>query len=218
MKFTHIALALATTLLSCQHAMASSLGLEAEDALVGWRNSSNSSDNMAKAADYPSKKVRCGNKLYPSHPQQTLKEYHLQEWSPYDGSKLPANSRVCLVRTNGGNHSCIAPDYAEHVVISDLFVDACGEYYRGFEEIAFLHQDESMGTLFSPGRTMYPTKNSEFAKDMSVGGTYAVPLSKFIKIAAPFPEDIQKAELNIQQALQSGFSYDPKSHTFTEPK
>lgn len=181
---------------------------------TGW------ADPSTAVARYPSVRVQCrGEYLYPSHPQQDLKIYHVYRQAAYEAGKLKKTDRACLIHSNGKNSSgeeyCLRADVVSDVILSDVFTDACGHLYRGFVEKIFLDQDENMGTLISPGRTMYPNPRSEYSKDMISGGTYRVSVHGFVKIGTLFPGDAQRVRDLRKQAL-ADFRYDSSSHLYSE--
>lgn len=73
-----------------------------------------------------------------------------------------------------------------------------------------------MGTLMSPGRTMYPNEKSAFPEnDFVSGGTYAVPKSRFLKLTSPFPGDVEKSK-ELREEAAAGYKYNPSTHLFSE--
>ena len=118
-------------------------------------------------------------RLWPTHPQQYTKEYLHAVYANYDTHKLPINSGACR-RPNPTRRFCIQSTWANMIVMSDTFADACGHSYRGYWLVTFLDSDESMGTLLSKGRTVYPKPNAQFAGDFEEGQTYSVPQSEFL--------------------------------------
>lgn len=130
--------------------------------------------------------------LYPTHPQQDLKTYHVVAYGSYDHFRVDAESNVCLTKSLGrnsaGKKTCLRADTVEHAVLSDTYRDACGNLYRGIWKVTFLRQDDNMGTLFSKGRVMYQKTGSEFL-DMYVAGTYAVSAKDFLFLSPLFPGD-----------------------------
>ncbi len=186
--------------------------------LITWHDSSGETEGSPDFNTYPSKSLRCGNTLYPTHPQQSLKLYSISQWGEFDMNRVDAeDSHVCLVKTNrsSGKQSCLRTDTAITVVLSDVFMDRCGELYRAFKEISFVKQDETMGTLFSPGRTTYRDPKSEFSQSYISGGTYAVPANIFAKIGPPLRSDIEKIEELRSEAMATHY-YDPQSHLFIQ--
>lgn len=151
--------------------------------------------------------------LYPTHPQEYSKTYHVFRIAVYDAGTVPAKSHTCKVHSNSEKPYCLLADTYEYAVISDIFQDACGGLYRGFWNVGFLKQDDNMGYLLSKGRTIYPKPNSEFAGDVEEGQTYAVDQSDFLLLAAPFPGDKEAAAKLASQALAT-HDFDPHTHLF----
>lgn len=124
--------------------------------------------------------LECRDKrLWPTHPQQYTKEYLHAVYANYDTHKLPINSSACR-RPNPTRRYCLQSTWANMIVMSDTFEDACGHRYRGYWLVAFLDSDESMGTLLSKGRTVYPKANAQFSGDYEEGQTYPVPQTDFL--------------------------------------
>ena len=185
-------------------------------ALSVWQDSPDFTDPSIDLQKYPSSKITCddGN-LYPTHPQQTLKKYHVHRWAGYDQNKLKPDETAC-VRPSSMGTFCVRGDIAYDVILSDTFEDRCGNLYRGFEQVSFLGQDETMGTLVSPGRTIYPKPHSEFIGEFISGGTYAVPIARFMKIGPVLPTDIEQIQKGREQALGVTHSYDTTTHLYSE--
>ena len=152
--------------------------------------------------------------LYPSHPQQSTKTYHVFRVAVYDQAEVEAGSRLCRVRTHQAQPRCLMSDVFEYAVLSDLFRDACGGLYRGVWNVKALKQDDSMGTLFSKGRVMEPKPNSPFEGDMDEGPTYAVDRSDFLFLAPPFPGDAEQVATLAAQAAP--LELNPSTHLFAK--
>lgn len=156
----------------------------------------------------------CGDKdLYPTHPQQMSKTYHVYRVANYTNNLIPANSRVCKITTNGSVKYCVQTDTFSYSVISDIYQDGCGNLYRGVWNVGFLKRDDNMGTLFSKGRTMYEKENSQFRNDMEEGQTYSLSRKDFLFLTPAFPGDKEKAQKLFQQARQTHY-YDERTRLF----
>lgn len=143
--------------------------------------------------------LRCqSRKLYPSHPYQTTKEYHAALSAEYDYTKLPANSDACQI-PNPSRRFCVRAGYAKVVLTSDLYVDECGNHYRGYWVTTYLSLHESMGTLFSKGRTAYQRLGSSFRGDYVTGNTYATEEKDFIYLTPLSSQD----RLKLNSALET---------------
>lgn len=132
-------------------------------------------------------------KLWPTHPQQTTKEYLYAVWAPYDYTRLPPRSSVCLT-PNPTRRFCQHSTWVNVVVISDTFEDQRGRLYRGYWPVYFLHTDENMGTLLSKGRTVYPKPGSTFDNDFVEGQTYEVKAGDFLFLAELLPADLRNIQ------------------------
>uniref|UniRef100_A0AAN0NLR3 Uncharacterized protein n=1 Tax=Yoonia rhodophyticola TaxID=3137370 RepID=A0AAN0NLR3_9RHOB len=93
-------------------------------------------------------------------------------------------------------------DRVHRVMLSDTYIDACGNYYRGVKSMQFLESDENMGTLFSPGRTNYRVPDTAFDERYD-GHTYPVPNVDFAFLAAILPEDMDKIATERRRARQT---------------
>lgn len=152
--------------------------------LKAWRtNRDFVIDPARKNIDLASTQLRCNtDKLWPSHPYQSTKEYHAALVADYDYTKLPANSQACTI-PNPTRRFCQRAASAKLVITSDLYVDDCGNHYRAYWLTAYMSNHESMGTLFAKGRTAYGRAGSEFRGDYVTGATYGVKMSDFISLS-----------------------------------
>lgn len=174
--------------------------------LLGWNESS---DYVITRTETPEsiKKVsiRCNkSNIWPTHPQQYTKEYHYAAWSHYDHGRLSVNSPACL-RPNPTNRFCVMATYANAIFMSDLYNDECGNTYRGYWIVNFLKSDESMGTLFAKGRTVYPKPNSEYEGEFITGDTYQIQVSDFLFFSDVTSVDLKSIELSHQNADKEGY-------------
>jgi hypothetical protein len=162
------------------------------------------------------KRFQCpqDSSLYPTHPAQTLKEYHRYDRAVYDRLQLDGRDDQCLLsqvadrrpgvrprpqatvdrvireaERTGRKIHCQLGDEVHWVVMSDTYIDACGNYYRGVKQMLFLKSDESMGTLFSAGRTSYEVQGG-FKGEQYDGATYAVRHTEFIFLAELLGNDM----------------------------
>ena len=100
-------------------------------------------------------------------------------------------------------------------MISDIYEDGCGNLYRGIWRVKFFRQEENLVTLFSPGRTILPRKNSPDLGLFEPGSTQAIESKDFLFLSPPFPGDLEKVRrLRIQ--TRSTHRYDPQTHLFTQ--
>jgi hypothetical protein len=156
--------------------------------------------------------------LYPTHPSQVLKQYHSYETARYNHLMLDGRDYECAISRLGNDHprarqpnpATVARIIAEaeasgrripcqmgevqHVVyLSDTYIDACGNYYRGVKYLSFLETDENMGTLWSPGRNTMDTGRDITAGQVD-GSTFPVPFSDFFSFAELLPGDMATIE------------------------
>lgn len=142
--------------------------------------------------------------IWPTHPQQYTKEYQAAFWSHYDHGKLSVNSPACL-RANPSNRFCVMATWADAVFMSDLYNDECGNTYRGYWLVSYLHADETMGTLFAKGRTVYPKPDSEYEGEFETGDTYFSNASDFLFFSNVTNLELQQIEMSRQNALKEGY-------------
>jgi hypothetical protein len=156
--------------------------------------------------------------LYPSQPQQSLKKYSLMQWAPYDLLKISAESPLCLRKSNpptpNAKTFCLRTDSAHRVILSDTYMDSCGNYYRGFHSLEFLGQNETMGTLFSLGRAAYPDPSTDLKGIYIDGSTYPVPIESFSKIGPLLPSDLEQILSLRSQALSHDFTWSAQDFIF----
>lgn len=141
--------------------------------------------------------------LYPSHPQQTTKNYHAALTADYLTSKLPADSVVCLIPTVNKKY-CLRSTKAHSVIMSDLYWDQCHNLYRAFWITSYPQSFENMGTLFAKGRVIFQNQNSPIAGDVVDGSTYPVDQGEFISITKASNEDFAISERYRADSLKSG--------------
>lgn len=147
--------------------------------------------------------------LYPTHPSQATKDYLHAMYSQYNHANLPPTSYACLTRTTTNRH-CLRAAIAEVVVMSDTYVDDCGNLYRGYWVTTYLKSDENMGTLFSRGRSAYPKPNAQFPGEFIDDNTYALTRDQFLLLGEILPGDGEKIRIEEARALKSGFKKNGK--------
>jgi hypothetical protein len=188
-------------------------------AIVAWHLLPDYAGRIEQPDELQEKQFDCADQnLYPTHPQQTLKAYHRYEWAEYDTNQLRGSDEACATAALNSSQPvkpCLRAHISYRVVMSDTFMNSCGQFFRGFENIEFLDANESMGTLFSPGRTSYQREHSEFPNDYVAGGTYPVPRTRFLKLVELFNGDAQAISTAKQEAL-STHTYDQLSHTYIQ--
>lgn len=145
--------------------------------------------------------INCAKKtLWPTHPQQSTKEYLHAVYANYDQARLPGGSSACEIHDRAGRF-CLRATWANLIVMSDTFEDTCGHRYRGYWLVSFLKKDDNMGTLLSKGRTVYPKPNAQWESDMEDGGTYAVEAKDFLLFTDLLAKDQTNINLMRTQAL-----------------
>lgn len=158
--------------------------------------------------------------LYPTHPQETTKLYHVFKRAQYDLRKLKADDEACAIgakyQSARGYRVCQMADALNYVVLSDTFQDACGHFYRGFWEVLFLRRNDSMGTLLSQGRTVYPKPNADFDGEMVIGPTYSLQSTTFLFLTPLFPGDMAKIEKQREKAAEN-FRFNERTLLYEAP-
>ncbi len=190
---------------------ASAEPVPSERAFIGWTD--NSDRDAVRVESLSSVEVACADQtLYPAYPQSHLKTYHEVKYGNYDHGKMTKVDEACATSGFDPKRRCLRAKILHSYILSDVFNDACGNFYRGIWQTVFFNTDESMGSLISKGRTQYEDHDSEFSGSYIDGGTYAVPSEVFLKIAPVFAGDVSKVLEFRRAALQSGFTI--KSHIF----
>lgn len=176
------------------------------DLLKFWNNNDDFTISRGEVPELIVKtEIQCAKStLWPTHPQQFTKEYHFAAWAHYDHGRLSPDSAACL-RANPTNRFCVMATYANAVVMSDTFSDECGNSYRGYWLVSYLRSDESMGTLFSKGRTVYPKPDAEFPGEFYTGDTYRVESSQFLFLSPITKEDLKQVEMSQTEAREEGY-------------
>jgi hypothetical protein len=174
--------------------------------LVGWNENPDFIVTRKESPESISKvEIQCDSKnIWPTHPQQYTKEYQFAAWSHYDQGRLSPASYACQ-RANPTNRFCVMATYANAVFMSDLYNDECGNTYRGYWLVSYLKSDESMGTLFAKGRTVYPKPNSEYEGEFQTGDTYVTKVSDYLFFSGISNLELQQIDLSRQNALKEGY-------------
>ncbi len=161
------------------------------------------------------KSLNCGDRtLWPTHPQQTTKNYLYGIYANYDHPRLPPTSHACN-RTSTNGRSCLTATWAYLFVMSDTYQDSCGNYYRGYWMVNYLKKDDNMGTLLSKGRTVYQTPGSQFRGDYETAQTYGVEAREFLFLTELEAGDMVKIRRDSEAALRTAFrkrglAFEPK--------
>lgn len=159
------------------------------------------------------KKFACKTqKLWPTHPSQATKSYLWGRYSNYKYHDLPPKSYACLM-PNPTKKFCLRGAIAKAVVMSDTFQDECGNYYRAYWLVTYFRSDESMGTLYSKGRTAVQNPKSEFKKDFIEDNSYFTQPKDFIMFGELLPGDMKKIQTEKARALKAGFKLNGLEYT-----
>jgi hypothetical protein len=112
-------------------------------AFIGWTDSS---DRDAVRVDkIPAVKIQCEDqKLYPAYPQSHLKHYHEVKLGSYDHAKMTKADEACQTAGFDPKHRCLRAKILHSYILSDVFSDACGNFYRGIWKVMFFESDESI--------------------------------------------------------------------------
>lgn len=187
-------------------------------ALVRWTDNIGPSNDVVDPLKVERRPLNCiDTNLYPTHPQQMSKVYHVALVGRYDMEKLTAEDEACAIgskyKNTRGIKMCLRADSVEYNVLSDTYADSCGNMYRGFWEVSFLQREDNMGTLFSKGRVLYEKPRAEFPKDMYVAQTYAVPVKEFLFLSPLFKDDLKNIEEQRREAEKT-HRYNPTTHLY----
>ncbi|MGZ3653036.1 MAG: hypothetical protein ACXVB9_12855 [Bdellovibrionota bacterium] len=186
------------------------------NAIIRWSDPRYEESGLPALDDLDHVDVNCHDRhLYPTHPQQRSKSYHVFRVAVYANEKLDGGSPVCKISSSGAKKYCLLADTFEYAVISDLYQDACGGLYRGVWSVGFPKKDDNMGQLFSRGRTVYPKENAEYAGDVEDGQTYPLDQKDFLFVTHPFAGDSEVAKKLAAEA-QATHTYDSVTHLFVK--
>jgi len=188
------------------------------NAIVRWADPRYEESNLPALDDLEHVDVPASchdRKLYPTHPQQRSKSYHVFRMAVYENDDLAGDSPVCKISSSGAKKYCLLADTFEYAVISDIYQDACGGLYRGVWNVGFPKKDDNMGQLFSRGRTVYTKANAEFSGDVEDGQTYPLERKDFLFLAPPFAGDAEVAKKLAAEA-QLTHTYDSVTHLFVK--
>jgi hypothetical protein len=183
--------------------------VEEETAFQGWKKNTSEQHGEILFSQLKMAKLQCDStELTPTNVGMEFKTYYNAKRGIYKDHHVSPEGSLCLIRSRGKKVFCLKSDVLLYVVISDLYQDKCGNYYRGYKEILFQKSHENMGTLFSPGRTMYQNPKSEFEGDMMYGDTYPVNWEDFLFLTEATEEEKQKLPLSKQRSIAEGFVFD----------
>ena len=189
--------------------------IEEPQAFKGWSTNKTEQHDELDLTQIETTEIQCeSQELTPSHPSMEMKLYFNAKWGRYDDRKVSPKSSLCLIQSRSKNPVCLKADTVNYVIVSDLFQDRCGNFYRGYAEVLFQRSFENMGTLFSPGRTMYQNPKSEFEGDLVSGNTYPVDSAQFFFFTKATDEEVKQIVKNKSVAARQGYSFDPEKNLY----
>lgn len=188
-------------------------------AFVDWTDRSRDEGNQ-DPSEFAKIEFACADPmLYPTHPQSSLKRYHTSKYGNYNLALLKWDDEACSIPqpkiVPAHRRGCVRADALNFHILSDIYSDKCGNLYRGYWSVIFLTKNESMGTLVSRGRTVYPRAGSEFGSDLVDGGTYAVEVKSFLFLSEVSPDERAQIEKSRTEALGSRFQFDSNTLLFS---
>jgi hypothetical protein len=188
-------------------------------AFLGWKNNPREQTDFLNFEEVKSVSINCENsRIFPTHPQMDQKKYFNAKYGSFDHFKLSTESELCLLKTKSknskGNYTCLRADRLAYVVISDLYEDSCGNFYRGYKELLFQRSHENMGTLFSPGRSMLPDPKATVEGEYIYGSTYPVESAEFYFFTEVTDQERASIKVGKKQAEKLGIRWDPQTNTF----
>lgn len=195
------------------------LEIPEKSAFLGWKEKQGWRTSNLNPFELPKTKVNCSDsRLYPTHPQQTTKEYHYFLAGQYDLKRVPGKSSVCRMSNKSSPQTparCLMTERIELALLSDTYRDLCGKFYRGYWLKMFLQKEETMGTLLSHGRTVFENPESQFINDMLDGHTYAVNVEEFLFLTDLIEGDDKEISENQNRALLYTHDLDPQTLLFS---
>ncbi len=190
-------------------------------AFTEWRPVDGYTTDALDLNKVPQISLNCSSaNLYPTHADQSTKQYHQFNYGSYDINKLKAEDPTCLLpskyKNAAGKYYCQRSDILYSTVISDTYRDLCGNQYRAFWRVTYLKQNDNMGTLFSRGRTMYQNPGSDFPGDVVLGGTYITNVKDFLFLSPLFTGDDNLIKQAFKKNQSSRIRYNPDTLLFEE--
>jgi hypothetical protein len=187
-------------------------------AFKGWERKAQEESSAVDPYAWEKASFACDRPgIFPTHPQMSLKRYHLMLVAQYDHFRLQGGDEACAIggkKPNGkGIIPCFRPDIFHYVLLSDTYQDACGHYFRGVKEIAFFRRNENMGTLFSPGRGMLRKAGSEF-DEYVMAPTYVSKPEDFLFFIQLLPGDLEQIAQDREKALRGEFLFSEATGLF----
>lgn len=187
------------------------------EAFKGWQRQSGEDSLFGPGGSRKIPPVCARPGIFPTHPQMSLKHYHLVLTGTYDHFRLSGGDAACAMggkKPNGkGVVPCLRPDTLVYVLLSDSYQDFCGNQFRGVKEISFFRRHEKMSTLFSPGRTVERKPDSPF-EEYILAPTQMASAEEFDFFLELFPEDGQKIGRERERAIKAGLIFNEQSGLF----
>src|SRR4051812_41127613 len=95
------------------------------DAIVRWTDMDTYTSSDIRPEQLAEKPSNCADqRLYPTHPQQNLKKYHVYQWGLYDHNRLKGSDAACAMPAKMSTQNpkpCLRPQTAIHTIVSDTF-------------------------------------------------------------------------------------------------
>jgi hypothetical protein len=190
-----------------------------KQAFLGWKNNPKEQTAYLNLEEVKPIPINCENsRIFPSHPQMDQKKYFNAKYGSYDHFKLSPDSEICLLKTktknSKGNYTCLRADRLAYVVISDLYEDTCGNFYRGYKELLFQRSHENMGTLISPGRSMFSDPKGTVEGEYVYGSTYPMESMEFYFFTEVTDKERRAIQIGKIRAPNLGLHWDPETNTY----
>ncbi|MGE3758916.1 MAG: hypothetical protein AB7H97_14235 [Pseudobdellovibrionaceae bacterium] len=183
----------------------------------------------------PRVSVECEDKkLYPTHPAMNLKEYyiflkgrydHFKLFGNFDNKKEDGKDEACIIsaprgskKNSNGRLNCVSAHSIEYTVLSDTYMDRCGNYYRGLSEQQYFPTENRMQDMWSVGRWTFADPKSEFqgskVVEVIAGHTYPTAENQFLFLTPLFEGDMKAINESKENALKYTHTYDAEKMTF----
>lgn len=159
--------------------------------------------------------IACADKtLLPTHPQMTMKTYHKVLAGSYNHFLLQADSKACTIggRTKNakGEFPCFQGNQLKYYLLSDTYQDRCGNFYRGYFEALFFRTQETMASLYSPGRSVIAVQRpGGLPPDFDPSSTQAVSVENLFQLEALLENEKDKVMAEQMMAQKLGFLRTP---------
>ncbi len=165
------------------------------------------------------KECEKGAGIFPTHPSQLTKKYHVLRYGQYDETKLRGDDSLCKFSQKVSSRKkgliCFIAVQAGYLMMSDYYMDRCGNYYRGFWEHSFTvaNKLDDHPFLLSKGRVNEMIDRGEYM-DSKDSDTYALRPENFLFFGEVRPDEIQEILAIRDRSLKNGFRFDPSTYLF----